>query len=106
MRFTVARGAQGYAGTADWELIKRVAQSSPIPIIGNGDILTAESARGRLENGYAHAVMIGRGALKNPWLFREILGVQNIDYDFTVLLERHFELALRYRGSFARLFCL
>ena len=90
--------AQGYSGLSDWELIKRVAQESPIPIIGNGDIITAAQARARIEQGYAHAVMIGRGALKNPWIFREILGQDTGNYDFTGLVSRHFEIALEKKG--------
>lgn len=85
--------AQGYSGRADWELIRQVAHESPIPIIGNGDILTAEDALTKIEDGYSHAVMIGRGALKNPWIFREILG-QEVTYDFMQLIARHFELAV------------
>ena len=91
--------AQGYAGLADWELIRKVAIQSPIPIIGNGDLITAEQAVSRIENGYAHAVMIGRGALKNPWIFQQIAG-QTPDFDFIKLIERHFELAIEYRGKF------
>ena len=87
--------AQGYAGRADWELIRQAAQLSPIPIIGNGDILTAEDARRKIEQGYAHAVMIGRGALKNPWIFREIMGIRDGGYDFIQLVNRHLEIALQ-----------
>jgi tRNA-dihydrouridine synthase B len=87
--------AQGYAGLADWDLIRETALTSPIPIIGNGDIVTAEQAKMRLEGGYAHAVMIGRGALKNPWIFREALGdTAEINKDFLVLIRRHFEIAI------------
>ncbi len=91
--------AQGYSGLADWELIRQVAIHSPIPIIGNGDIITAPQAVSRIQNGYAHAVMIGRGALKNPWIFQQIAGIEP-DFDFLRLIERHFELAIEYRGKF------
>ena len=84
--------AQGYQGLADWEFIRNISIQSPIPIIGNGDILTAEQAKSRIENGYSHAVMIGRGALKNPWIFREILGIQE-EKNFVSLVTRHFEIA-------------
>jgi nifR3 family TIM-barrel protein len=89
--------AQGYSGQADWELIRKVANQSPIPIIGNGDILTSERALERIEKGYAHAVMIGRGALKNPWIFQEVLG-DKADYSLLSLIDRHFQLALEYKG--------
>ncbi len=91
--------AQAYTGSADWELIRQIAISSPIPILGNGDIVTAAQGRARIDEGYCHAVMIGRGALKNPWIFRELLGAENLDYDFTKLIERHFTLALQHRES-------
>lgn len=86
--------AQAYTGLADWELIRNVSIKSSIPIVGNGDILTADTARMRIENGYSHAVMIGRGALKNPWIFQEILGKTHSTKDFLKLIERHFELAI------------
>jgi len=90
--------AQGYAGVADWELIRRVAIESKIPILGNGDLVTASAARKKLEEGYCHAVMIGRGALKNPWIFRELAG-ETVEYDFPKLIEEHFELAIERRGT-------
>lgn len=86
--------AQGYAGLSDWELIREVAERSPLPIIGNGDILTADQAWRRIREGYANGVMIGRGALKNPWIFLEILGRQPEAKDLRRLIERHFQLAL------------
>jgi nifR3 family TIM-barrel protein len=90
--------AQGYAGHADWELIRRVAVDSAIPILGNGDLVTAAQARKRLDEGYCHAVMIGRGALKNPWIFRELAG-ETVEYDFPKLIEEHFELAIARKGT-------
>jgi len=90
--------AQGYSGLADWELIREVAQTSKIPIIGNGDILTAEDALAKIQRGYSHAVMIGRGALKNPWVFREIRG-ESGSRNFLELVSRHFELALERKDS-------
>jgi nifR3 family TIM-barrel protein len=90
--------AQGYSGHADWELIRRVAVDSAIPILGNGDLVTAAQARKRLDEGYCHAVMIGRGALKNPWIFRELAG-ETVEYDFPKLIEEHFELAIARRGT-------
>lgn len=89
--------AQGYSGLADWELIREVAVHSPLPIIGNGDILTSGQAKRRIEQGYAHAVMIGRGALKNPWIFKEILSPEKVNYDFVKLVEDHIELALAHK---------
>ena len=63
---------QQYSGEADWEMIARVKQAVSIPVIGNGDIFTAEQAVSRLRESGADGVMIGRGAMGNPWIFREI----------------------------------
>jgi tRNA-dihydrouridine synthase B len=92
--------AQGYSGSADWELIRSVSVESPIPILGNGDVLTAADAHRRINEGYCNAVMIGRGVLKNPWLFREILGERSDKETFADLVARHFDLALEHKGEY------
>ncbi len=61
--------AQGYSGQADWEFISEVKARSPLPIIGNGDVNTAEQALARLRGSGVDAVMLGRGALRNPFVF-------------------------------------
>ena len=66
--------AQGYSGRADWSVITEAARVSPIPVIGNGDIHTADEARARLRESGCAAVMIGRGAMGNPWIFGELSG--------------------------------
>lgn len=63
--------AQGYSGLADWDYIAEVKAKSPIPVIGNGDILTAKQAVQRLSVSGVDGVMIGRGCLKNPYIFTE-----------------------------------
>ena len=64
--------AQGYSGEADWRVIGEVAQSITIPLIGNGDLASAESvARRRAETNISGA-MIGRAAMSAPWIFRQI----------------------------------
>ena len=63
--------AAGYSGLADWDFIESVKSVSQIPIIGNGDISSAEMAVRRLQVTGVNGVMIGRGCLKNPWIFRE-----------------------------------
>ncbi|MBI5815043.1 MAG: tRNA dihydrouridine synthase DusB [Nitrospinae bacterium] len=64
--------SQGYSGTADWNVISKVAGIVKIPVIGNGDIVTPEIALWRLSGFGCAAVMIGRGALGAPWIFRQI----------------------------------
>jgi tRNA-dihydrouridine synthase 3 len=63
---------QRYSKAADWDLIGRVAAERGVPVIGNGDILTAYEARERRTRTGVRSVMLGRGALIKPWLFREI----------------------------------
>lgn len=62
---------QGYSGEADWNIIKMVKENINIPVIGNGDIKTCFDAKKMLEETGCDAVMIGRGALGNPWLIKE-----------------------------------
>lgn len=64
---------QGYSGEADWEMIRRVKKLIKIPVIANGDIKSAENIKKCLEITSADGVMIGRGALGNPWVFRSVI---------------------------------
>ena len=64
--------AQMYSGKADWEWIKKVKEAVSIPVVGNGDIVDIASAKKMLEYTGCDAIAIARGALGNPFLFREI----------------------------------
>jgi nifR3 family TIM-barrel protein len=64
--------AQGYSGEADWETIHAVARELTIPVIGNGSIRSAADVIRARDQGTVAGVMIGRAALGNPWIFREI----------------------------------
>lgn len=64
--------SQGYSGHADLDVIKAVKEAVSIPVIGNGDVIDGPSAKYMLDYTGCDAVMIGRGALGNPWIFREI----------------------------------
>ncbi len=63
--------AQGYAGKADWNIIKEVVNAVDIPVIGNGDVVSCYDAKKMLDETGCNAVMIGRGLLGNPWLIKE-----------------------------------
>lgn len=64
--------SQGYSGKADLSIIKAVKEAVSIPVIGNGDIVDCYSAKRMLDETGVDAIMIGRGALGNPWIFKEI----------------------------------
>lgn len=64
--------SQGYSGNADWKLIRELKEITNIPIVGNGDITTPENAKKMLEETNCDYVMIGRGAMGNPFLFEQI----------------------------------
>jgi tRNA-dihydrouridine synthase B len=63
--------AQGYSGQADWQIIKQVKEAVHIPVIGNGDVTSCYLAKKMLDETKCDGVMIGRGAIGNPWLIKE-----------------------------------
>jgi tRNA-dihydrouridine synthase B len=67
--------AQGYSGEADWNYISEVKAKSPLPILGNGDLTSAEKANRAIERSHCDGVMIGRGCLKNPYIFEQALKI-------------------------------
>src|SRR6266851_2158761 len=89
--------AQGYSGSADWNVIGEVAVAVPIPVIGNGDLSSAaDIARRRSETGIAGA-MIGRAAMSAPWIFRETKGYLTAGEIFDPpTLDERWKLILRH----------
>lgn len=63
---------QFYRGKADWDIVARVKRSVSIPVIGNGDVVDGDSAIALLGATGCDAIMVGRGAQGNPWVFRDI----------------------------------
>jgi nifR3 family TIM-barrel protein len=92
---------QMFGGQADWTRIARLKEALSIPVVGNGDVLTAEDARRMLCETGADAVMIGRASMKNPWIYRQAADllagrapVQPALEDRRALILAHFELLL------------
>ena len=84
--------SQQYQGHADWSLIaKAVAAGTSYPIIGNGDVVAAEDAQRMVRETGCHGVMIGRAALTNPWIFRQVL-----ESGFTVTEAQRIDLCVRF----------
>ena len=63
---------QMYMGRADWDIIRQVKQAVQVPVIGNGDVVDAQSACQLLDATGCDMVLVGRGAMGNPWVFRQI----------------------------------
>lgn len=88
--------AQMYAPPADWEIIRQVKAAVSIPVMGNGDVDSPQAAKRMLESTGCDLVMVGRGALGRPWLFRQIAAFLR---DGTVLpeppMEERMEVMLR-----------
>lgn len=66
---------QLYSGESDWDLIGEVHNRLSIPVLGSGDVTDAAGALARLRGGYADGVMVGRGAISNPWIFGQTLAL-------------------------------
>ena len=99
---------QYYAGKADWSVIRRVKEAVSIPVIGNGDILTAEDVRRMGEQTGCDGFMVARGAQGNPWIFREILHERATGErperpspsEMADMLLRHAHMQIEHKGEY------
>lgn len=99
---------QFYAGKADWEIIARVKEAVDIPVIGNGDVDSPESAARMLAQTGCDGVMVGRAARGNPWIFREISAYLDKGEKMTpptaeekcACILRHAGLMREYKGEY------
>ncbi len=99
---------QYYSGNADWDIIRQVKEAVSIPVIGNGDVTSGESAvRMRRETG-CDGVMIGRGAQGNPWIFSELLSYEKTGEmpkrpdasEIRNMMLRHARLQIEFKGDY------
>jgi nifR3 family TIM-barrel protein len=93
---------QAYGGEADWDAIAEVVQSLSIPVIGNGDVYTVTDIQRMKDHTGCTAVMIGRAAIHNPWIFnrldREHVSVQQVKDTMLVHLDRNLAFYGEERG--------
>lgn len=101
--------SQGYKGEARWEWIKKAKEISRVPIIGNGDIDSVEKAEWALHYSGVDGLMIGRAAIRRPWIFRQLKAwffegktLPEPEYEEKVFLaQKHFRLMVETRGDYA-----
>lgn len=94
--------AQRYRRPADWERVRELAEAVPVPVIGNGDIMSGPDAHEKLATGRCAAVMVGRWALTRPWIFREFVERRPIEPDLderVAMLRRYVELCFEHFGD-------
>jgi tRNA-dihydrouridine synthase B len=88
--------AQSYSGESDWNLIARIAASIKIPVFGSGDCVEPGHVISRLERNAVGGVLVGRGALRNPWIFRQAAEMASGRTPEPVTLEERGQFLLDY----------
>ena len=99
---------QYYSGRADWDIIRQVKEAVSIPVFGNGDVTSPESAKKLMEETGCDGIMIGRAARGNPWIFKRV--VQYLESgeilpkpsynDIREMILRHAALQVEYKGEY------
>lgn len=99
---------QYYSGKADWDIIRLVKEAVSIPVIGNGDVVSGDSAIAMQKETGCDGVMIGRGAQGNPWIFSELLAYDRTGEmpacptmeEIKQMIYRHARLQVKYKGEY------
>lgn len=98
---------QYYSGHADWDIIRQVKEVVKIPVIGNGDVVSGETAQKLREQTGCDGIMVGRAAEGNPWIFRELIAYEQTGQaparptmgEIRDMMLRHAKMQIEYKGE-------